>query len=112
MDELPKPIKRALRELAGTAYSVELGRALEALHGEFDRWKRGDITAFDLSEAIHQFHDGRARELYGRYVTGQTKAAVAYAVAHGVLDRSKVAPEVLQHLVGVLSFFEAQDGAQ
>jgi hypothetical protein len=112
MDEPSKPIKRALRELAATAYSVELGRALDALHGEFDRWRRGEITAFDLSEAIHQFHQGGARELYARYVTGHARMAVAYAVAQGVLDRSKVAPEVLEHLAGAVSFFEAQDAAQ
>jgi hypothetical protein len=46
------------------------------------------------------------------YVTGQTKVAVACAVAHGVLDRFTVSPEVMQHLAGVLSFFEGQDAAQ
>jgi hypothetical protein len=112
MQELPKPIKRALRDLAASAYEIELGRALEALHGEFDRWRRGDITAFDLSEAIHQFHQGPARELYGRYVMGSAHHAVAYAVATGVLNRSEVAPDVLQCLAGALSFFEAQDAAQ
>jgi hypothetical protein len=112
MDQIPKPIKRALRELAGRAYEIELGRALAVLHSEFGRWEQGEVTAFELSEAIHQFHQGRARELFSMYTQGHPKAAVAHAIHSGILDRRQVAPEVLKYLEGALGFFEASESAQ
>ena len=108
MDEVPKRIKRAIRELAGAAYEIELGRALAELRGKFTQWERGDVTPFELSEAVHKFHQGPARDLYVRYTSGMLNMAVAYAIVTGVLDRSKVDPEVLGHLAGAISFYESQ----
>ena len=112
MDQIPKPIKRALRELASRAYEIELGQALAALHSEFGRWQRGEVTAFDLSEAIHRFHHGRARELYSMYTQGHPTAAVAHAIYSGILDRGQVAPELLKYLEGALDFYAASESAQ
>ena len=63
MEQIPKHIKRALRQLADRAYEIELGRELMALQGELARWQRGEMTAFEASDAIHRFHQGRARHL-------------------------------------------------
>ena len=112
MDQTPKHIKRALRQLAGRAYEVELGRALTALQSQFGRWERGEINAFDLSEEIHRFHQGPARELYLCYATGHPKAAVAHAIATGILERTQIAPDVLDELAGALSMYETPDPAQ
>ena len=112
MDQIPKPIKRALRQLADRAYEIELGRELAALRSEFDRWHRGEITAFDVSEAIHRFHQGPARELYVTYTSGHPKAAVAYAIQNGILDRTQIASDVLAALAGALSLYEASESAQ
>jgi len=112
MDQIPKHINRALRQLADQAYEIELGRELAALQGEFSRWQTGEITAFDVSEAIHRFHHGRARELYASYTSRHPKAAVAYAIQRGILDRARVAPDVLAELAGALSLYEASDSAQ
>lgn len=108
MDEVPKRIKRALSELAGAADEIELERELSALREQFARWERGELTAFDLSEAIHVFHDGPARDLYVQHTRGMPKAVVAYAIATGILDRSKIAPEVLEHLKGAIGMYEAE----
>lgn len=112
MDQIPKPIKRALRELAGRAHEIELSRALAALHAEFGRWQQGDVNAFDLSEAIHRFHHGRARELFSMYTQGHPTAAVAHAIHSGILDRGQVAPDVLKYLEGALGFYAASESAQ
>ena len=112
MDQTPKHIKRALRQLADRAYEIELGRELAALRTEFDRWQRGDITAFDVSDAIHQFHQGPARDLYLTYTNHHPKPAVAYALQRGILDRSQIAPDVLEELAGALSLYEASDSGQ
>ena len=111
MDQIPKPIKRALRELASRAHEIELGRALGVLHSEFERWQRGEVTAFDLSEAIHRFHHGPARELFAMYTQRHPTAAVAYAIHSGVLDRTHIAPDVLKCLEGALSFYAASESA-
>ena len=112
MDQIPKHIKRALRQLADRAYEIDLGRELTALRGEFDRWQRGDITAFDLTEAVHRFHRGPARDLFVTYTNQYPKAAVAYAIQAGVLDRTQIAKDVLDELAGALSMYEASKSAQ
>jgi hypothetical protein len=112
MDKVSKRIKRALRDLAGIAYEVELGRALTALREHFTRWERGDITAFDVDEAIHRYHQGPARELYKLYGGGMLDMVVAHAIVAGVLDRSKTDPEVLTHLSRAISFYESHKSGQ
>jgi hypothetical protein len=109
MDQIPKHIKRTVRELAGRAYEVELGRALATLHEEFDRWKRGEINAFDVADAVHRFHQGPARELYLTYTQRHPKAAVAHAIQTGLLDREQIGPDVLEYLAGALSYYEAPE---
>ena len=84
MDQIPKHIKRGLRQLADRAYELELARELAALEDEFARWHRGERTPFDVSEAIHS----------------------------GILDRTQIAPDVLQELAGALSMYEASESAQ
>ena len=112
MDQIPKHIKRALRQLADRAYEIELGRELTDLEGEFARWHRGEVTPFDLSEAIHRFHQGPARDLYVSYTSRHPKAAVAYAIQRGILDRTQMASDVLAELAGALSLYEASESAQ
>jgi hypothetical protein len=112
MDQIPKPIKRSLRQLADRAYEVELGRELTTLEGEFARWHRGELSPFDVAEAIHRFHQGPARDLYVSYTSRHPKAAVAYAIQNGILDRTQIAPDVLAELAGALSLYEASDSAQ
>lgn len=112
MDQIPKHIKRAIRQLADQAYEIELARELAALQDELGRWQRGEITAFDVSEAIHRFHDGRARDLYTTYTSRHPKAAVAYAIQRGILDQATITPDVLEELAGALSMYEASASAQ
>jgi hypothetical protein len=112
MKEIPKAMKKALGRLANEAYEIELGRALAGLREEFDRWERGEIAAFDLEAAIHRFHQGPARDLFKRYHdNGIQKVVVAGAIADGILDRTKVALEVLEFLAGALSFWEQEQAS-
>lgn len=101
MDQIPKHIKRALRQLADQAYEAELGRELTSLETEFGRWHRGEVSPFDVAQAIHRFHQGPARELYVSYTIQHPQVAVAHAIRTGVLDRRHIAPDVLAELVGV-----------
>lgn len=104
MADPDKKTKRALRELAAVAHEEELRRALRELAGHFDRWRQGDIDSFELSQLIHEFHDGEAREIWKSYDPANADMAVAGAINRGIIDRSTVPAEVLEHLSRLLTF--------
>lgn len=87
-----------LRELAGEAWQAELDEALLELHEDFGKWAEDGLSAFDLAERIHAFHDGISRELYKRYSLQKPSTAVAFALARGVLGAESVDPELMEKL--------------
>jgi|SRR5919109_1842441 hypothetical protein len=106
MAEIPKRLKRLLRTWAGEAHEEELRRALVPLGEAFDRWKSGDIASSELSNLIHKFHQGPARELFVKYDTNHLEAPVAHAIVSGVLDKNKISAELLEHLAKWLKLYE------
>ena len=107
MRDLPKRVKRLLREQAAIAHEEELRRALVPLAEAFGRWARGDVGSGELTELIHTFHQGPARDLFLRYNDSHLEMQVAHAIVTGVLDRAKIPGELLEHLARALSFYEA-----
>ena len=108
MVDTPKRIKRLLREYAADAQEEELRRALLPVAEAFKRWERGELGSGELSEIIHRFHQGPARELFVRYNTPHLDMTVAYAITVGVLDRQKIPAELRDHLARALEFYEGQ----
>ena len=108
MADTPKRIKRLLRKHAGEAHEEELRRALMPVAEAFKRWERGELGSGDLSNIIHHFHQGPARELFVRYNTPHLDMVVAYAITVGVLDRQTIPIELLDHLARALAFYESQ----
>lgn len=108
MGDIPKRIKRLLREYAAAAHEEELRRALLPLAEAFKRWEQGGLGSGELSELIHRFHQGPARELFLRYNSPYLVASVADAVAAGIVDRSAVPRELLAHLAGMIEFCEKE----
>lgn len=108
MVEVPKRVKRLLRAYATAAHEAELGLALRSLADAFKQWERGELDSFALEDLIHRFHQGPARELYRRYGTNQRAAQVAYAIVTGALDRAAVPAELLDHLAGLIRFYESE----
>lgn len=104
----PKHIRRALRELAGKAYDLDLREALKPLAEAFKQWESGTVDSFALTRHIHEFHQGPARELYLRYSDGDPGLCVAAAIAAGVLDRREISPDVLDELAGLIELCEAR----
>ena len=72
----------------------------------FKRWERGELGSGELSEIIHRFHEGPARELRVRYDTSHLEMPVAFAITTGVLPRETIPGELLEHLAGALRFYE------
>jgi hypothetical protein len=106
MDRVPTRIKREIRQLAGLAQERELTRELQGLREQFERWQRGELTPFELSDAIHRFHDGPARDLYVQYMRSHPEPLVAGAIAAGVIDRGETSPGVLDYLAPGIRFNE------
>ena len=108
MAEPSKNVKRLLRKYASIAHEEELRRELTRLDAAFEKWKKGDMMSGELTDFIHQFHQGPARELFLRYNTGMLDMAVASAIVKGILDKNQVPPEVLDYLSKAISFFEEE----
>jgi len=61
-----------------------------------------------MSDLIHRFHQGPARELFLRYNASNLVAPVAYAIAVGIVDRTAVPGELLEPLTGMVEFYEKE----
>jgi len=99
-DAFTKAERRKLRELANLAYERDLTDALRELAADFAAWKGKSINAFDLSDSIHEFHDGAARDLWSLYNHLKPPMIVAGALERGVLT-SKDVPASLRAKLNV-----------
>ena len=106
MPDIPKRLKRLLREYAARAHEAELHQALVPLAEAFKRWERGELDSFELNDLIHRFHQGASREVYVRYVTRDYEPALAHAIATGLIDRTGVPAGVMDHLARLIELFE------
>lgn len=111
MREYSKQIKRLIREYAARAYEAELGQALGELEQQFAGWRSGEISAFELSDHIHTFHQGPARELWGRYNARIDDTLVAHAIMTGLLPRDTIPAELLEALQPILAFYKDEQEA-
>jgi hypothetical protein len=106
MPDVPKRIKRLVREWAGIAHERDLRQALSELRAQFDRWDRGEIDSLELNDLVHRFHQDTSREIWKRYATTHLEPAVASAVAAGVLRKEELPAELVQHIAGLIEFYE------
>jgi hypothetical protein len=100
-----------LRELAAAAHEEELRRALLPVAAAFEEWRSGQLGSGELTERIHEFHQGPARELYKRYNSGPLEFAVAQAIVAVVFERAAVPAEVLEHCRAAIEFLEQTHGS-
>lgn len=99
MPDWTKKERQVLNQLVDLAYERELSQALRDLEQEFARWHNGEASPFAVSDAIHQFHDHRARELYNFYVMFRNPAlTVTIALRNGVLQANEVPAGLLPGL--------------
>jgi hypothetical protein len=100
--------KLLLRQLAEEAWETELNEELEELFESFTIWADKGLSAFELSEQIHEFHNDISRELYKRY-TGDPAAAVARAMARGILGEEALTPELHEDLKALITYFQKKE---
>ena len=103
-DDLTKGQRRQIRELVAVAYERELGRELAMVEVEFSRWRHGEIDAHAVSDAIHKFHNGVARDLFSAYTGNMPDLALGSAIARGILSPDEVPADIRSALEGHFSF--------
>jgi hypothetical protein len=109
MDDVPKHIKRAIRELAARAHEEALRLELRTLHEAFGRWERRELSSLELSDLIHEFHDGPARKLWAAHADRRmADTVVAAAIVDGLIDKSTIPQNVLDHLARYVQLYESQ----
>ncbi len=106
MEELPKRVRRQLKELADMAYERELSQELDKLAQGFEQWRQGNLDAFELNDLIHKHHNGPSRELWKQYHYSLPHMQVAYAVSAGILREEEIPEEVWPYIEGMLAFYE------
>lgn len=79
-----------MRQLAAEAHEQELEEALTELYEEFCTWGDKGMSAFDLNDKIHKFHDGISRELYKTYVMSPPEIAFAVGLSRRAINPSSV----------------------
>ena len=106
MAELSKKIRQELRKLSKLAYTRELDNELAKLAEQVDQWKNKTIDGFILSDAIYQFHDHAARELYKMYSHQQHNLMlVARAYSLKLLEKTELSNEMLEEVERFLVIF-------
>jgi hypothetical protein len=107
MPDIPKSLKRLVREWAGVAHERDLRTALNELRIHFDRMERGEISPFELNDLLHRYHQGKSREIWKRYHTNHREPVVAGAIANGVLRREELPRALLRHVTGWIELYES-----
>src|SRR5438552_12589050 len=93
--ETTKTQRRLLRELCASAHEVQAREALASLDDDFRRWRDGEINSFDLIDAIHDFHQHGARELYLTYSSRDELLTAMRAVRLGFIRADDVPAELV-----------------
>jgi hypothetical protein len=79
-----KAERRAAREHVSAYHEARLGELIEYVTAAVDRYRAGEIDAYDVDEAIHHYHRA-ARELW-KFCWSGGGGAHTEIIAH-VLDR-------------------------
>jgi hypothetical protein len=109
MRETPKALKKELRDHVERAWEAEMRASLGALAVSFDEWRAGNLSSADLNDAIHQYHNGPAREIWKRFSAKDPKVPLAHAVAVGLVEEATLSPEVRAHIASLVEFFREQE---
>ncbi len=92
--KLTKGERAILAGLALEAYNAELTDLLTELYEDFCKWGGDGMSAIDLTDRIHAFHDGPSRTLYKRFNSLKPHEVVAREIASGRMDAADL-PECL-----------------
>ena len=99
MNDISKKQIKHLRKIAHVAYERELSFHFDNLRKKFDEWKDRKMDVWELSDIIHEFHDGKSRDLYKFYVYGKhVPYQVAYAVKNEYISMDEIEESCREHI--------------
>ena len=84
-DNLTKSERKRIRQLAGLAWERGLRTELRKIGTAIEEMDSGRLTPFDVTECIHKFHEGAARDLYKQFSGSLPWLEVCRAHFDGVL---------------------------
>jgi hypothetical protein len=103
-----KRLKRMLADCAIEAHKIELDTALAPIAEAFQRWNRGELNAFELTNQMDDFMRGPEREFMEIYTSRPHDIAVASAISRGVLSRASVPDELYEEIKGLADYFTSE----
>lgn len=108
MSGLSKKQRKIVRELVRTAYTRELAFNLEKLAQQFDEWRNHQINGFELTELIHQYHDGISRDLFKIYNYSKDEVyLLARAVHFGFLNNEEIPTDFVKKITALRKYLNA-----
>ena len=91
MPGMSRKQKKHLQELSDRCYEIEMSEALDGLFDDFKKWKKEEITVWNLNERIHQYLNNAARNLNKFYeVLRNPPNAVARGVSRGKIKMEEI----------------------
>jgi len=102
---LGRSVRRRLRELAGEAHDLELGAHLDELFAHFQAWKRGEVSAGELNDRVHDYHQGPNRDVFRHHSALKPDEIVARAIALGTLEEEGIEERILEILSPLIESF-------
>ncbi|MBW1894903.1 MAG: hypothetical protein JRI91_14595 [Deltaproteobacteria bacterium] len=103
MRSYSKAVKKKMSHLAGLAHQREQEEYLAKLAEKFDAWRKKEIDCWDLTDAIHQFHQKDAQNVYKVYDSNDDyDIQVARGIRFGLLKREEVDEDVLTSIEDLL----------
>ncbi len=105
MPDTPKRINKLIQEYAALAHDRELSSTLKALLIEFDLWEKGEISVGQLSNQIHEFHQGPLKQIWAKYEMSSKEAIIAFAIASGILQEEELPEELMEHLSRIIEYY-------
>lgn len=104
-----KPIRKKLQRLSSVVYQRDLDSELAKLNVRFDEWQAGEIDCFELSDLIHEFHDGVSRKLWKFYNRADPDTIVVHGLMDKIISREEAGDDVLEQIRPLLERYEQDE---
>ncbi len=89
--DFTKSERKRIRRLASLAWDHGLRIELRKIAEAIEEMECGRMTSFDVTDRIHRFYDGAARDLYKQFSNSLPWLAVCRAHLDGVLTDDDIA---------------------
>ena len=106
MTDISKKTRKKLKELGLRAYEKDMGRCLDVVYKHFQAWKAGEIEVWDVNQAVHDYHNGIARDLYKTYSMNDPLISVVFGVHQGLISIDDVPEEVRSRVENMVNVIE------